>query len=116
MQTETVWADFSRPLLGFINSRVADPDLAQDILQDIFVKIHLNLHTLFDTDKLAGWVYQITRHTLLDYLRSRKIATDLTDEEVTELADNPSVVHALSTCVRPFIDRLWRSHTEPRCC
>jgi len=70
--TEDIWNEFSRPLRGFILKRVPDPDDADDVLQDVFVKLHTRIDTLRDTDRLASWLYRITRNTLIDYYRDRQ--------------------------------------------
>jgi RNA polymerase sigma-70 factor (ECF subfamily) len=70
--TETIWKAFHQELFNFINKRVKDKDISKDILQDVFIKIHLKLKTLSDKDKLASWVYQITRNSILDYFRKQK--------------------------------------------
>ena len=43
-----------------------------DILQEIFIKIHQNLHLLRDEERVAGWVFQIARNTVLNYFRAQK--------------------------------------------
>ena len=37
---ETVWRDLRGPLLNFITRRVSDRDSAEDILQDVMLRIH----------------------------------------------------------------------------
>jgi len=71
--TETIWKAFHKELFNFINKRVNDKEASNDILQDVFIKIHLKLKTLSEKDKLASWVYQITRNSILDYFRKKKI-------------------------------------------
>jgi len=51
METEKIWKDFKSELLGFILSKVKNVQLSEDILQDVFVKIHLNLAYLKSEDK-----------------------------------------------------------------
>jgi len=37
---DAVWREMRGPLLGFIARRVSDPDVAEDILQDVMLRIH----------------------------------------------------------------------------
>ena len=46
--TETIYQQFHHELECFIVKKVNDRALAKDILQDVFVKIHLHLHTIQD--------------------------------------------------------------------
>jgi RNA polymerase sigma-70 factor (ECF subfamily) len=75
--TETIWNIFSGQLRGFIRKRLDDPDEAEDILQEVFVKIHTRLHTLKDKNRLASWLFQITRNTLIDHLRTQSSTSAL---------------------------------------
>lgn len=73
MNTTAIWKDFNGELLGFIKARVNNPDTSQDILQEVFIKIHQSSSQLSSEDKLASWVYQITRNTIIDYYRAKKL-------------------------------------------
>ncbi len=75
--TTEIWEAFSQELHGFIARRVSDPDDVDDILQDVFVKIHTHIDSLQDATRLAPWLYQITRNTITDYYRTRRPSTDL---------------------------------------
>jgi RNA polymerase sigma-70 factor, ECF subfamily len=46
MESDKIWRDYHRELLSFIRRRVGADDLAEDILQDVFVKVHTRLDTL----------------------------------------------------------------------
>jgi hypothetical protein len=62
ISTEQVWEDFHAPLQQFIRRHVSDGSTAEDILQDVFLKIHQRIETLKDVQKLESWLYQITPH------------------------------------------------------
>jgi RNA polymerase sigma-70 factor (ECF subfamily) len=79
LTTLDVWNQFSRQLHQFIRRRVSDPRDADDILQDVFVKLHTRIDTLRDEDRVAAWVYQIARNVLIDHYRARDRNIDLTD-------------------------------------
>lgn len=72
LTTTAVWEEFSARLRGFIRSRVDDPDDAEDILQDMFIKIHNSLGGLQDEERLQPWLYRIARNAVNDYYRTRK--------------------------------------------
>lgn len=71
MDTYTVWQTFRTSLKQFIQNRVAIEQDAEDILQEVFVKIHTHLPKLREEEKLKSWVYQIARHVIIDFYRSR---------------------------------------------
>lgn len=109
--TETIWEAFHKELFNFINKRVNDREVSNDILQDVFIKIHLKLNTLSDKDKLASWVYQITRNSILDYFRKQKNKVPLSDN-LMELEEEKVFNAELVTCLKPMIDQLPDNYKE----
>lgn len=103
--TETIWQAFHKELFNFINKRVNDTNVSKDILQDVFIKIHLKLKTLSDNDKLASWVYQITRNSILDHFRKQKTKVPLTDN-LLELEEEKTFNAELVNCLKPMINQL----------
>lgn len=109
--TEQVWALFSKRLLNFIRQRVSDPAVAKDLLQDVFLSIHLHLATLSDADKLTSWVYQIARNRLLDYHRAAQSSrnqplTAIIVNETGESLDSVDYTADLARCLRPFMEQM----------
>ena len=56
MTTERVWAEFHTPLQQFIRRRISDEETAEDVLQDVFLKIHQHMDALKDVRKLECWI------------------------------------------------------------
>jgi RNA polymerase sigma-70 factor (ECF subfamily) len=73
--TDTIWAHLSHDLRQFIRRRVSDEHAADDLLQETFIRIHRNLETLQDADRLLAWVYQIARNVVRDYQRKAADST-----------------------------------------
>ena len=67
-----IWLKFSHPVKDFIRNQTHNSDVTDDILQEVFIKIHQNLHLLRDEERVASWVFQIARNTVLNYFRSQK--------------------------------------------
>lgn len=90
---EQIWQEYHDRLLGFITKRVNDHAAAEDILQDVFIKIYSRIDTLKDTGKLQSWMYQITRNAIVDYYRSHKIMHEL-PEELIDIREDSSTDQA----------------------
>lgn len=101
---EHIWIDLYNELKKFILSKIREEAIAQDILQDVFVKVYLNIHQLKDSSKLTAWVYQITRNEIADYLQQPRFLP--TQIELTDEIENEPVYQALSNCVNGKIDKL----------
>jgi RNA polymerase sigma-70 factor (ECF subfamily) len=66
-----LWADFAPPLRGFLARRVPPGVEADDLLQDVFVRVARRLDTLQRTERPEAWLFQIARNALRDALRAR---------------------------------------------
>jgi len=110
--TETLYHQFHQELERFVLSKVKDKAIAKDVLQDVFIKIHLHLHTIKDSSKLKAWIYQLTRNTITDYYRKHKSTID--EEEIpTDIADtDANSEQELESCVTPFISQLPPKYRE----
>ena len=109
MTTERVWEDFHTPLQKFIRKRITDEDTAEDVLQDVFLKIHQHVETLKDVKKLESWIYQITRNAIIDSYRSSRPTTSLEAAEVLALPEelpDDDVVSDLLPCIRAMVRSL----------
>ena len=70
--TEAVWTEFGERLRSFIAVRVGNQSDAEDILQDVFLRVYAHLDTLADEQRLMTWVYQIARNAIVDHHRRRR--------------------------------------------
>ena len=111
--SEQLWEAFSAPLQRFILRRVSDPYSAEDILQDVFLKIHTRIDTLHQQDRVAAWVYQIARNTIADYYRAQRPSSNLSEALVAP-DDMPEedVVRELLPCVAAMVDALPGAYRE----
>ncbi len=67
---ESVWRDLHDPLLRFIAARVPDRATAEDILQEVMLRLHRHADQLRHVDSVSGWIHTIARNTITDYYRA----------------------------------------------
>ena len=109
---ESIWKDYYDHLLIFILRKVPDKGTAEDILQDVFIKILSNLDSLKDSTKLKTWIFQITRNAIIDHYRKSKTSVDnpfFSDEDNFE--DN-DITEEVGTWISPFISSLPEKYKE----
>ena len=107
--TEHVWQAFHIPLLQFIRRRVNDEATAEDLVMEVFLKVHQQAETLKDARKLEGWLYQIARNTIIDYYRSIRPTIPLEASEALHLPeDTPDddIISELFPAVRAMVRSL----------
>jgi RNA polymerase sigma-70 factor (ECF subfamily) len=104
---EAIWQEYHDKLRGFIQSRVGDKSTADDILQDVFLRIHSRINTLKETSKIKSWVYQITRNAVIDYYRVNKPMEELPELLATPGTDaSVKAGEVVTGCVLSMIKRL----------
>jgi len=69
---EQMWDQYSQRLGAFIRGRVEEDAEAEDILQEVFIRIHRNLCCQEDWNKPEAWIYQIARNLIIDHYRRRR--------------------------------------------
>ncbi len=110
MTTEQVWEAFHLPLRQFIRKRLSDEATTEDVLQEVFLKIHQHIETLKDTKKLESWVYQITRNAIIDSYQRKEKQTETLDgpemADMTEDLPDDDIVTELFPAVRTMVKSL----------
>jgi RNA polymerase sigma-70 factor (ECF subfamily) len=114
---DDVWNEFSSQIRGYLLKKVKVEDDADDLLQDIFIKIHSKLGGLKDEKKLAPWIYQMVRNSLTDYYRKNNLETSEFKEESTESSIDETSDDIYSACVsgclQVFMNRLPDKYKVP---
>jgi RNA polymerase sigma-70 factor, ECF subfamily len=103
---ETVWSHLGDTLKRFIVRRVSDEQIAEDILQDVFLKFHNGIADLNDERRIQAWVYQIARNAIVDHYRGFHGSTELPDDLAAPEADDAEVVRQLARSLRGMVEQL----------
>lgn len=69
--TAALWTEFSGRIREFIARRVHGDADVEDVLQEVFAKIHAGLAHLQEDERLEAWLFQIARRAIVDHYRSR---------------------------------------------
>lgn len=65
---------------GFAASILHDKWMAEDIAQECFAKLWLNLPYIKIKGSLKSWIFKIVRNRCIDYLRCKKSETSIPDD------------------------------------
>ena len=100
-----------REFLSFLERRVGDRAVAEDLLQDAFVKGLEKAHDLRDEESARAWFYRLLRNAIIDRHRRRVVADRRFDALAEEVARNAELVdegldRAVCACVARLIDTL----------
>ena len=121
-ETARVYALFRERLLAFVRRRVASDQDAEDLVQEVFARMHADGGVRAEVDSVSGWVFQITRNVIADYHRARasagRMSSALAREPLAVLAqevggDTATEARAeLARCLRLFVGRLPQPYAE----
>lgn len=87
---------------AFVRRRVADRQLADDVLQDAFARAARAIGQVQDDERLDAWFYRILRNRIAD-LGTRSSAGEMPPKEVVDpMSDRDEVCR----CMLPLLERL----------
>lgn len=116
MEVAGIYGQFHQALLSFIRSKIRSKEDAEDILQNIFMKISSHLDKLSDGEKLKSWIYTITRNAIIDYYRSKANRKNATlDEHLEESIPEEEVsdpTMGLDQCMHGMIGLLPEEYRD----
>src|SRR6267378_8035704 len=58
-------------LLNFVYRTIGDRDRAEDLVQEVFIRVHRHLHRFDQSKKFSTWVYTIASNLAKNELRNR---------------------------------------------
>jgi RNA polymerase sigma-70 factor, ECF subfamily len=115
---EAIWREFHDRLFGFINRRVPSRETAEDILQDVMLRIHRHADDVERVEAVGAWIHGIARNAIADHYRSAKVrrerpaGIEVDAEAAAEPETESDVRGELSACVAPLLDRVPASYRE----
>lgn len=108
--------DQHRALLAFVQSRVGDRALAEEILQDAFVRALPKLDTIRDEESTLAWFYRVLRNSVVDHHRRRartSAALDAFAKEIdTHVEPMPEIAAVICRCVTELAASLEPTYAE----
>ncbi|CAL2080618.1 sigma-70 family RNA polymerase sigma factor [Tenacibaculum sp. 190524A02b] len=99
------------PLLGYVKKRVRNQEDAEDLTQDVFLK--LSKSNKNGVDNLKSWIYTIAKNTITDYYRKKQLETNsIEDDTFLNHDEQEDASIELGKCVNSFIDQLPEEYRE----
>jgi RNA polymerase sigma factor (sigma-70 family) len=102
-----------RAFLAFVQRRVSSRDLAEEILQNAFVKNVEKFDTIRET--AVGWFYKVLRNAIIDYHRRKAVSDRAVDGYTTEVAmqePDQELQNAVCKCVAELASTLKPEYAE----
>lgn len=119
MEVKDIWETFNLELRQYVKRKVQDDNLVDDIVQEIFEKVIINIKRLNEVENMQEYLYKVARNTVIDSFRSRqsRLKESMTIEEVGDFEMNDKESESLNTiisssCIKPFINKLPEKYRD----
>jgi RNA polymerase sigma-70 factor (ECF subfamily) len=90
---------FRRKVFGLAYSFLRDRDAAEDVTQEVFIKVWRALPGFDGRASMSTWIYTIARNASLSALRVRRPQSSLSDPQVMEAVELNNAVPAADVIV-----------------
>ena len=106
------WGQHESELRGFLVRRLRDQAVAEDLLQDTFVKAIAEGSRFCELNNPRAWLYRVARNNLVDHLRREHRFVDYLPDEVPDEVPLTAAVDDLSQCLPRALDALAKEDAE----
>lgn len=107
----TAWNAHAAELRGWLRHRTNNPALADDLLQDLFLKALRQGERFCELSNARAWLFEVARNLLADHLRVAHNMVDLPDDLVAQ-AEDVDTVDALTGCLPRVLSELSADDRE----
>ena len=111
LDKEKIYLGYHGKVYGYILSKTNNKHNAEDLTSEVFLKVYEKLDTFDETKaSLSTWIYTITRNTLTDYFRTRKVFAEIpeTIEDETSVENeicNAEMLETLADALETLDER-----------
>ncbi|MGF6924671.1 RNA polymerase sigma-70 factor (ECF subfamily) [Chitinophaga sp. W2I13] len=111
----SIWEEFSTELKRFICQKVNQGDHCNDILQDVYLKIFINIGKIEKAQHIRAYLYRIANNAVTDYYRRTR--ENIAIDAAPVMAEDHEVFaeeheYRLADCLRPMIESLPQIYRE----
>jgi RNA polymerase sigma-70 factor (ECF subfamily) len=106
-----VLVDNHRRFLAFLQRRVASREIAEDILQDAFVRGITKASPMADSESIVAWFYRVLRNAIIDHYRhagaeERAYAQLWAETEDSVTPSDSELFETVCACIQDLVGTL----------
>lgn len=99
------WRTHESELRGYLIHRLGDSHLAEDMLQEVFIKAMRQGANFCSLNNSRAWLFQVARNALVDYQRLHHETIEVPDD-IPAPETHTEPINALSECVMRVLTEL----------
>lgn len=108
-----LWLEHKGNLRNFIQKRVKDQSLTDDILQEVLMKVYNFCITTSGVKNIRSWLFQIAQNTIIDHYRKQSNFIKQDDDFEIEAEEENSAFKDALNYILPMLDFLPEKYAEP---
>jgi RNA polymerase sigma-70 factor (ECF subfamily) len=106
----TIWEQFNGSLKALICQKLDHDDCCEDILQDLYLKIFINIGKVRSADNIRAYVFQMAHNAVTDHYRKRNRALATGSDDLmlsqADVKEEKNEYQLADCCLRPMIEAL----------
>ena len=110
-QVWSIWNKSKEKLYGYVLSRFGNTELAEEVTQEVLLKIHKSCCSQHEINNLNSWLYQIAHNASLDILKKEAKKRELIGIDGDQ--ENLNKWEELSLFLEPLVDFLPKKYAVP---
>lgn len=118
--TKIIWNTYSEDIKRFILFKTSDESIADDLLQEVFIKVHTKISNVQDVKKIKSWIFTVANNTVMDYFRATKknkvtIDNAIATKDIEDFDDHTAdfYEHSEQDCLYGIIKSLEKKYRDP---
>ena len=92
------WLSHEEELRAFIYTRLKEPQVVEDLLQDVFIKALAEGTQFCDLENTRAWLFRVLKNRMIDVQRTKKTHDDIPDQ-LEEKSEEDAPVNNLAVCL-----------------
>ncbi len=105
-----IWEQFNSSLKRLICHKLNHDDNCEDILQELYLKLFINIDKVENADNLRAYVLQMAHNAVIDYYRKKNRSPKLENDDLIasqpEEKEERNEYQLADCCLRPMIESL----------
>jgi len=112
--TKRIWNDFNGKLKDFILKKVQIESIADDILQDVFLKVINNSDKVSEAKNIQQYIFAIARNATIDHFRDTNKKTELEENAISFSEEETESLNTTiaDCCIKPFVEQLPEKYKQ----
>ncbi len=118
--TKIIWNTYSEDIKRFILSKTKDASIVDDLLQEVFIKVHTKVSHVQDVKKIRSWLFTVANNTIMDYFRTMNknqvyVGIDIAENNLADVNDQTAdfYEHSEQDCLYEIIKNLDKKYRTP---